>query len=520
MRLARVGLGAARQPDRLDGRALLAARAHQPRLAGLTLERRGSAAYTRTRVVRLPRSRWSRCSRSRRCSHSRSRCGGGRRSSPSPSPTWRCSSRCSRSTGSWRPWIPVALLLLALDPRRRRARPAARDARRAGRRRDRRPAGGRVRLDAREGRRADAPRRRRGGDDTGSSTSCRSRTRSGSCSSTRRRPIVTPPTHDREDVRQAILYLRPESGTAIGDGLAVATRLVQRSVARAVRARRRRTSARRDRPALGRHAVERPPPADRRRGAREARGHPGLHGRARHQRPEGGRARARERADPGVSRPGADAHDRDADERRDVHGDDGGRAERRLRPPQLADRPREAQPRHHLVVRRSPPPACCWPRSCSGGCSRARCRAEPASCAQPAPRGCTWNASHSVPGSVRTSRCGSPDGRNSHSRAASSTVSPPTSSVARAREHDDPLVLLLQVVGRRFEAAAEDLLDHGAAERVHLLDQLARRGRVRRRRGAALERSRSSPAHRSRVGTDQPNPTRGGLELARTSNQA
>ena len=42
--------------------------------------------------------------------------------------------------------------------------------------------------------------------------------------------IVTPPTHIREDVRQAILYLRPEAGTAIGDGLALATRLVKRSV--------------------------------------------------------------------------------------------------------------------------------------------------------------------------------------------------------------------------------------------------------------------------------------------------
>jgi Ca-activated chloride channel family protein len=43
--------------------------------------------------------------------------------------------------------------------------------------------------------------------------------------------IVTPPTHAREDVRQSILYLRPEAGTAIGDSLALATRLVQRSVA-------------------------------------------------------------------------------------------------------------------------------------------------------------------------------------------------------------------------------------------------------------------------------------------------
>jgi Ca-activated chloride channel family protein len=47
--------------------------------------------------------------------------------------------------------------------------------------------------------------------------------------------IVTPPTHVREDVRQAILYLRPEAGTAIGDGLAVATRLVRRSVAEETR---------------------------------------------------------------------------------------------------------------------------------------------------------------------------------------------------------------------------------------------------------------------------------------------
>ena len=43
--------------------------------------------------------------------------------------------------------------------------------------------------------------------------------------------IVVRPTHEREDVRQAINFLEPEAGTAIGDGLAQATTLVQRSLA-------------------------------------------------------------------------------------------------------------------------------------------------------------------------------------------------------------------------------------------------------------------------------------------------
>jgi Ca-activated chloride channel family protein len=43
--------------------------------------------------------------------------------------------------------------------------------------------------------------------------------------------VLAGPTHDREEVREAVAYLSPEEGTAIGDSLAVATTLVRRSVA-------------------------------------------------------------------------------------------------------------------------------------------------------------------------------------------------------------------------------------------------------------------------------------------------
>jgi len=43
--------------------------------------------------------------------------------------------------------------------------------------------------------------------------------------------VLTAPTHAHEEVREALNFLQPEAGTAIGDSLAVATRLVQRSVA-------------------------------------------------------------------------------------------------------------------------------------------------------------------------------------------------------------------------------------------------------------------------------------------------
>jgi Ca-activated chloride channel family protein len=43
--------------------------------------------------------------------------------------------------------------------------------------------------------------------------------------------VVVVPTHDREEIRQAINFLQPEAGTAIGDGLAQATALVRRSLA-------------------------------------------------------------------------------------------------------------------------------------------------------------------------------------------------------------------------------------------------------------------------------------------------
>jgi len=43
--------------------------------------------------------------------------------------------------------------------------------------------------------------------------------------------VLAPPTRDRQLVREALGYLMPEAGTAIGDGLQVATRLVQSSLA-------------------------------------------------------------------------------------------------------------------------------------------------------------------------------------------------------------------------------------------------------------------------------------------------
>jgi Ca-activated chloride channel family protein len=42
--------------------------------------------------------------------------------------------------------------------------------------------------------------------------------------------VLTRPTHDREEVREALDFLQPEAGTAIGDGLAQATNLVKRSL--------------------------------------------------------------------------------------------------------------------------------------------------------------------------------------------------------------------------------------------------------------------------------------------------
>jgi Ca-activated chloride channel family protein len=47
---------------------------------------------------------------------------------------------------------------------------------------------------------------------------------------------VVVPTHARDDVREAIVFLQPEAGTAIGDGLAQAVALVKRSLAADVRA--------------------------------------------------------------------------------------------------------------------------------------------------------------------------------------------------------------------------------------------------------------------------------------------
>ena len=45
--------------------------------------------------------------------------------------------------------------------------------------------------------------------------------------------VLAEPTRDRQEVRDAIGYLTPDAGTAIGDGLDISTRLVQASLTRA-----------------------------------------------------------------------------------------------------------------------------------------------------------------------------------------------------------------------------------------------------------------------------------------------
>ena len=64
-----------------------------------------------------------------------------------------------------------------------------------------------------------------------------------------------------------------------------------------------------------------------------------------------------------------------------------------------------------------------------------------------------------------------------------------------AGEHDDPLVLSLQVVGGSVEAAAEDLLDDRVLEGDDLLGQLAENGRL----GGFAERAAPVPGHRPTV---------------------
>ena len=44
--------------------------------------------------------------------------------------------------------------------------------------------------------------------------------------------VIAPPTDDHDEVRRAISYLTPDSGTAIGSGIVTATRLAQASLAR------------------------------------------------------------------------------------------------------------------------------------------------------------------------------------------------------------------------------------------------------------------------------------------------
>src|SRR5262249_58790820 len=72
-----------------------------------------------------------------------------------------------------------------------------------------------------------------------------------------------------------------------------------------------------------------------------------------------------------------------------------------------------------------------------------------------------------------------------------------------AREHDDPLVLLLDVVAGLLEATAQDLLDDGVLEGEHLLERLAGGGRLGRvaEPSAPVRGHRATVEHPVRVGT-------------------
>ena len=247
------------------------------------------------------------------------------------------------------------------DARRGRGRTAARDAHVAGRQRDGRPARGRVRLDEGEGRRADAPGRGGGGDADVPRPAA-------AALQGRARPVQRDAVRARRrrrtrasDVRQALAFLQPEAGTAIGDSLALATRLVQRSHRGGRRGRRDEGSARRDRAPLRRQR-RRTACASRGR-ARSSRGAPASRStRSRSER------RGRRAYIPGPGNVLIPVFP-DPELMRAIAAQTNGKtftattaeaAQRRLRRPQREHRPRAAKPRDHVVVRlrRGRAPAC------------------------------------------------------------------------------------------------------------------------------------------------------------------
>ena len=93
--------------------------------------------------------------------------------------------------------------------------------------------------------------------------------------------------------------------------------------------------------------------------------------------------------------------------------------------------------------------------------------------------------------SVRSDRCGTSAGRKTQSPGLSSTGSPSHRQRGAAREDDDPLVLLLQVLRGLVARPAEDLLDDEVAVREQLQEELL----ARRRSCARIVQSSSSYCH-------------------------
>ena len=158
----------------------------------------------------------------------------------------------------WRRWVPLVLLLLALDVRGGGARAAAGAPHGPGPERDRRAARRRLGLDARERRRADASRRRARRDadvPRQAAVAVQGRPRLVQL----RADVLAQPTSDRDSrsaTRSPTSSRRP--ATAIGDGLTVAVQLIKHAMrARRGRAQEGRGPAGGDRAPVGRGAEPR-----------------------------------------------------------------------------------------------------------------------------------------------------------------------------------------------------------------------------------------------------------------------
>ena len=142
--------------------------------------------------------------------------------------------------------------------------------------------------------------------------------------------LLVIPTTDRSVLHEGIDLLVPEAGTAIGDGLGDG-RPGREDIARRRAEGQGRQAAGCDRPALGRRPDARRADAAAGRGARPQRGHPRLHGRARHEERHARRSAAARSAAtaaasaaratlPGAARPGDARGDRARNRRADVPG--------------------------------------------------------------------------------------------------------------------------------------------------------------------------------------------------------